>query len=229
MIGRTNVGGGSQFSATLEVTTDPNAEITAVNLAGDTFSGTANASGLLTLNISKSGTYTVTETGGGVETIVIADNGATYQLAVNAFDGHIITEGVVVVGGGMSAEGYQTGTLTPLAPTITENATAYAHNAIMVSIANYSSGIYVTANEFDITDYSTLVYYCGTSASSGSPAIWAVDEDDNHYSLGYINAGSERSISISELDNTKKWRFGVMVYSTNYNTASALIIDLKLQ
>ncbi|MBR6836020.1 MAG: hypothetical protein IKM72_08480, partial [Oscillospiraceae bacterium] len=50
-------GGGSAFLAYLQVATDPNAVITAVNLAGDTFSGTADSTGALVLNITEPGTY----------------------------------------------------------------------------------------------------------------------------------------------------------------------------
>ena len=86
-------GGGSTFSATLQIATDPNAVITSVNLAGDTFSGTADNSGALNLTITEPGTYTVTETDGGVESIVIADNGEIYTLTVIAFNGTMIEAG----------------------------------------------------------------------------------------------------------------------------------------
>ena len=229
MIGKTNVGGGgSSFAAYIQVATDPNAVITAVNLAGDTYSGTANSSGSLTLTVRKPGTYTVTETDGGVGTIVVADDGYTYVVEVNAFDGNIITEGVPDVV--MSAEAHQTGQLTPVAPTITPNITIAGHTAIQVSVSNNSSGIYVTADAYDISDYTELIYYCGTSGTStGSPAICAVDENGNYEFLSYVVASSERIISITSLDNTKKWRFGVMVYTTASGTVSLYVVNLKLQ
>ena len=232
MVGRTNVGGGggsgSSFLAYLQVATDPNAVITAVNLAGDTFSGTADNTGALVLDITEPGTYTVTETDGGEKTVVISDNGVVYNVEINAFNGNIIIEGVAIVG--MSAEAYSIGSLTPKAPTITENYISYQHNSIQVSISNSSMGVYVTTQEININDYSEVSYFVGTyGTSSGSPAIVAFDENDNFVQLGYVTAGSVRSISISSLDKTKKWRFGAMVYSSNYNTVAINIIDLKLQ
>lgn len=168
MIGRTNVGGGggsgSSFLAYLQVTTDPNAVITAVNLAGDTFSGTADNTGSLVLNITEPGTYTITETGGGTGTVVVADDGETYSITVVGFDGYIVKDGehssyyeiegraaVWSGGGGIIEE-----------PTVTEGATItnagvqYTVVDVLLNSINGTQCVVVTTEKVDITDYDNL-------------------------------------------------------------------------
>ena len=169
MIGRTNVGGGggsgSSFLAYLQVTTDPNAVITAVNLAGDTFSGTADNTGSLVLNITEPGTYTVTETNGGAETIVVSDYGETYMVEVYAFDGSLIDRGILsdthtlekVPIRWSGTSGYM------IALTITENVqiTISGQNKKVVQIdgasaQNDAQAIFVSEDKIDITNYSGI-------------------------------------------------------------------------
>ena len=73
----------SYFSATLKVTSDPGAIVTATNGA-KTFTGTVPSSGVLSLTITASGTYTVTATKSGETTdpvsVAITTSGQTYSV-----------------------------------------------------------------------------------------------------------------------------------------------------
>lgn len=163
MIGRTNVGGGgSDFTATIQVSTDPNAVITAVNLAGDTFSGTANASGNLSLVVNKPGTYAITETGGGLASVVVSDYGVTYSVSVYLFNGYIIRNGLYTIyemealgvwsgGGGVVANATATEGVSHSDPDET-----YTCVELETVSNNTSQCCLVTVDAIDITDYSTL-------------------------------------------------------------------------
>ena len=73
----------SYFSATLKVTSDPGATVTATNGA-KTFTGTVPSSGVLSLTITASGTYTVTATKSGETTdpvsVAITTSWQTYSV-----------------------------------------------------------------------------------------------------------------------------------------------------
>lgn len=73
----------SYFSATLKVTSDSGAVVTATN-GTKTFSGTVPSSGVLSLTITTSGTYTVTATKSGETTdpvsVAITTSGQTYSV-----------------------------------------------------------------------------------------------------------------------------------------------------
>lgn len=73
----------SYFSATLKVTSDSGATVTATN-GTKTFSGTVPTSGVLSLTITASGTYTVTATKSGEATdpvsVAITTSGQTYSV-----------------------------------------------------------------------------------------------------------------------------------------------------
>lgn len=73
----------SYFSATLKVTSDSSATVTATN-GTKTFSGTVPTSGVLSLTITASGTYTVTATKSGETTdpvsVAITTSGQTYSV-----------------------------------------------------------------------------------------------------------------------------------------------------
>lgn len=73
----------SYFSATLKVTSDSGAVVTAAN-GTKTFSGTVPSSGVLSLMITTSGTYTVTATKSGETTdpvsVAITTSGQTYSV-----------------------------------------------------------------------------------------------------------------------------------------------------
>lgn len=73
----------SYFSATLKVTSDSGASVTATN-GTKTFTGTVPSSGVLSLTITQSGTYTVTATKSGETTdpvtVAITTSGQTYSV-----------------------------------------------------------------------------------------------------------------------------------------------------
>jgi hypothetical protein len=208
MIGKTNVGGGTQFSATVNITTDPNATITMINLAGDTFSGVANASGTLTLVVNKSGTYTVVETGGGTGTVVVIDDGATYSVKVLAFNGAIIEDGVrlvnfesVLVSGGA-------------VPTVTTE-TYSGKQVVWVSEASGSSAIWRTEDFIDITDYD-YIYFEGVKYSSLTTYFQAYGEDGTQGTLTQFQAYLDSTtISIASMSKSIGWKFGVNLASGN--------------
>lgn len=221
MVGRTNAsagsGGGSAFLAYLQVATDPNAVITAVNLAGDTFSGTADSSGSLVLSITASGTYTVTETDGGVETIVIADNGETYTLSVIAFNGEVIINGEAVAIMSALAHDYSNsfGSWTGIVPTI-----SYAGSGqdcvLNVTVGQAErSGVYVT-NYVDISSYTYMRFRYKTSRYNGSVRVIAIDEQAQIIEISGATAETNLYVETfnfpSTIDKTKKYRLGVLVY-----------------
>lgn len=80
----------SYFSATLEVTSDSGASVTATN-GTKTFTGTVPSSGVLSLTITASGTYTVTATKSGETTdpvsVAITTSGQTYSVECLFFNG----------------------------------------------------------------------------------------------------------------------------------------------
>lgn len=79
----------SYFSATLKVTSDSGAVVTATN-GTKTFSGTVPSSGVLSLTITASGTYTVTATKSGETTdpvsVAITTSGQTYSVECLLFN-----------------------------------------------------------------------------------------------------------------------------------------------
>ena len=206
MLGRTNAGGGgSSFSATIEVTTDANAVITAVNLAGDTFSGTADSNGELTLVVNKPGTYTVTETDGGEKIVYVIDDGASYTVEVYAFDGTFIADGIrrvdfeyVLLSGG-----------TP--PTVT---TRIINNLTVLEVAQptNTASIFRTSEAVDISGYTKIRVRCDTNSSY--IYIAAFDEQDNQTNIISLPSGYLTSeTGITSLDSTKKYKFGVQLNS----------------
>lgn len=79
----TGGGGSASFTAYIQVTTDASASITATNLAGNTYTGTADSTGALLLEVNDAGTYTVSITGTTFSnTVAVIDNGASYSVTV---------------------------------------------------------------------------------------------------------------------------------------------------
>lgn len=226
MVGRTNVGGsgggGSSFLAYLQVATDPNAVITAVNLAGDTFSGTADNTGSLVLDITEPGTYTVTETNGGVETIVVADNGETYTLTVIAFNGEMIVDGAYVVEFEAIPKAYLNYTgVAPTASIQTYYGTGVQWDYIHIEESLGHGGIYKTVSYFDIANYNIInIGGWGSTSSNAVVEIIAIDEDDNISTL-HINSSSTMSptrivaVGITSLDYSKKYSFGFWLHGSS--------------
>lgn len=219
MIGKTNVGGGTQFTAALEITTDDYAEITAVNPAGDTVSGTADENGELTLTFTNPGTYTVTETDGGEEIIAIADNEAIYQLEIFAFNGTFISEGEMVVR--FTAYNQSGSDLPTVAST-----TISGENAVYVAQpSGNSTAVWLTEKAVDISEYSNLIFR-GAKGTAAALRLLAIDEQGNMSSFDLINTSLQTyTYSLNLLDNTKNWKFGVTLIPGN----SIYLVDLKLQ
>lgn len=230
MTGRTNASiasGGSAFLAYLQVATDPNAEITAVNLAGDTFSGTADSTGALVLNITASGTYTVTETDGGEETIAIIDNGETYTISVFAFTGAMITNGLPVVD--FTTMAYAQGGYTAAHPTVTSPTIYQERVATRVQTNTARFGIYKTTELFDISEY-TRVTITGI-VTSGAVKLVAIDENNAVTEISQWTGSSITStlvVGLSSLDNTKKYSFGVWLGHPSVST-DCYIVGYSLQ
>lgn len=223
MVGRTNVsiggGGGSAFLAYLQVATDPNAVITAVNLAGDTFSGTADGTGALVLNLTASGTYTVTSADGGRGTVAVIDSGETYMVEVKAFSGTFIENGVIIT----------PFTSIPVSGSVVPTVTATivsGENAIDVEQGVGNSVTWLTEDAVYISDYSTIEFR-GYKVSQYNVFIQAFDENGTYErnitavltSLGNVSA------SLSNLDSTKKHKFGITLGSSS----SVVIVSMKLQ
>ena len=234
-LGRTNAGngsggGGSAFSATLQVATDANAVITAVNLAGDTFSGTANSSGALTLTITEPGTYTVTETNGGVESIVIADNGATYTLTVTAFNGIFINNGSIVITNGFTTYGDSSGAYgySSEAPQVSNTSLGGSNVVLIYKAGSSSAGYCVSRDYVNVASFSSLSITA--RATTGNVAVVAIDEStETVTNIGSItsSAGStliEYSFNVTGLSG--KYRFGVR----EFGAATRLFVgSMKLQ
>lgn len=85
MLGRTNAGvnsTASQWYAFIQVSTDANAVITAVNPAGNSYTKTADGTGSCIFIVAYPGTYTISETGAQSQTAVVADYGVTYSVSI---------------------------------------------------------------------------------------------------------------------------------------------------
>lgn len=216
MVGRTNVsiggGGGSAFLAYLQVATDPNTVITAVNLAGNTFSGTADGEGALVLNISDPGTYTVTGTNGGEETIAIADNGAVYQVTVIGFDGIMIASSATVVQ--FESVAYSYGGKTGRAPTI---GSAYSSVSILQN-ANYS-GLYKTVLHYNINSFTQLEVRGNGSAGTTNLLYFVLLDDNDNLTLiakntnGTLPDGTV-TYNLPSFDSSKRYSIGFLEYGT---------------
>ena len=119
-----------RFSATIHIESEANVSVTAVNPAGNQYTGTTNSSGVLNLTVKYPGTYTVTGTKGTdtASAVVEAfDNGQTYNVAVvfedilfdsttNAFGTFLYGGGPTVVTVGndtLTVEGQQSGAYYP--------------------------------------------------------------------------------------------------------------------
>lgn len=181
MVGRTNVGGGgSTFSATLQITTDANATIVAVNPAGNRFTGTANSSGSLSLTINKPGTYTVTATSGSTSasgTVAVADNEGTVAFTLYTWNGQLYYRGneyEEYTGGWIASNSYiynpysKTGTTATLEKGSSSMVAEWDLASLSRVAYHYATGVRIT-DTFDITDYDTLtIVYEGSTPDQSS-------------------------------------------------------------
>lgn len=210
MIGRNNVGGGGSSStwyAYIQVSTDANAHISAINLHGDVYQGTANSSGSLVITVYNPGTYTVSETGGGATTVVVSDYGVAYNVSIYNFDGLFIVSGETSVQ--FSAIAYPYSSYTGIAPTIE---TDYFNDIKVISVIQGSgSGRYLTTNSYNISSFSQFKV---NAVSNGTSHFFIMDENGGYTWLAdatdYYMA--EITASLSGFDRSKKYKFGVWLF-----------------
>ena len=168
------------------------------------------------MNISQPGTYTVTETEGGSKTVVISDYGETYTIEIYAFDGTFIADGIRKV----NFETYliSGGTL----PTVTTK-TVDLLTVLEVSQPTGSNSIYRTQDFYDISEYTKLRIRGNRSSSYISISVF--DEQGNQIVFANFPDYYQTSEhSLSSLDSTKKYKFGVQL-----NTGWTVdFVDLKL-
>ena len=230
-IGRTNagVGGGGSWSwyAYIQVSTDANASITAVNPAGNSYTKTADANGSCTCTVAYPGTYTISETGATSQTVVVADYGVIYPVSINipTFDGKLITDGVATVS--YTASGMTGTNLTAKTPSLA-NLSREGYNCILVSLGSSGAGMYVSTNAYSIGSYSDLVLIGQYGESScGMCAVLEGETSAAKRQHLQITSFGTFTMSLSDLDRTKKYKFGVFVYS---GSESAIWVNnLKLQ
>ena len=230
-------GGGSNFIAYIQVTTDANAQISAVNLHGDAFSGTANSSGALTLTVTAPGTYTVSETGGGTATVAVIDYGVAYRIAVYAFNGYLIRDGyfetqMVAKAAVWDLSG--TGTM----PTMTEGVSfvsrfgdSYTGVEIVTSLEN-SQSVIASSQKIDVTDYDYLKIMSSSIAAGLNIALFSSVGDSTadlvYYQATNYNTNILTTWDISEY--TGEYYVGCNLRQpSNYSQMVRYIVDFWLE
>ena len=186
------------FSATLNVTALPGATVTATS-GGNSYSGTANSSGLATINIGQSGTYSVVgsyqDAASNTQSVAVTQDGGTYSttlswitLALTAPAGSSVTltngaKTFTGTGTGSAVTYYltATGTWTATAEdgndrtteTVTVSAyTAYTLKLSFVSIYGVSwdgTGAVTWTRTDDAAGFTDPVPYVAGASSYGSP------------------------------------------------------------
>jgi len=235
MTGRTNAsissGVGSDFVAYIQVATDANASITAVNLHGDTFTGTADNTGALTLVVTAPGTYTVIETGGGTTTVDVINYGASYSISVVAFDGILVSNGATLVpfqSMGLTGYAYNPGIPTIDYYQVTESGNVY--NAIMVKntdTSNSRASAYVTQTAYNLGTFSNVVLTGEYGEEINKIILVQEGTTTDQYSSRIDGSWGNYTLSLSTVDKTKKYYIGVCVIGNFY--AALSFTSLKLQ
>lgn len=169
MVGRTNAGGVgsvSQWYAYIQVSTDANAIITAVNPAGNSYTRTADSTGALTIVVSYPGTYTISETGATSQTVVVADYGVAYNVTILVPP----PVGMYIIQSGVPVQGMSAYAALPTSASVSHD-TPYAIKGVpktnpvtheiddwvLVQQSNQNSGgCYVTQSKISTAGYSTL-------------------------------------------------------------------------
>lgn len=232
MVGRTNAGGGgsaSQWYAYIQVSTDANAIITAVNPAGNSYTRTADSTGALTIVVSYPGTYTISETGATSQTVVVADYGVVYSVTIHisTFNGILINDGVEVVQfKAMGVTGYN---YTAKAPSIIHTSVSVSgnlYNIVYPGLSN-GAGAYVSEEAYDLTGYSSLVMT--GRYGQGVNSIILIQENgttDSYADTLSATSWNNYSLSLSTVDKTKKYHCGIEIMSSG--TAYIEVNALKL-
>lgn len=208
MVGKTNVGGGggsgSNFLAYIQVTTDANAQISAVNPHGDTFVGTANSSGSLILTVTAPGTFTVSETDGGTATVDVINYGVAYSVSVFAFTGYFITDGLFTASMDASALGWASGGIVA-APTIQTNVTfindwGNYYTGVELTITKNYQGVLITSSKIDVTDYDSLVIKTHQSEGIFYTALFDTITDSTAHTVVMSSETRNRADLTTSLD-----------------------------
>lgn len=239
MIGRTNAGqrGGGSWSwfAFIQVTTDANASITAVNPAGNSYTKTADSSGSVIFTVAYPGTYTISETGATSQTVVVADYGVAYNVTIHVptFDGYLIRDGVEKVSftGHEYVYSYYQGRSPSIGYGYTWTYSGHTYNGLYVENYNGASGLYITSSAYGISSYSYL--QCFGIMNTKSCYAVAVDESTLSVAVQELvkSGGGTTSVSLSGLDSTKNYRFGLWALgNADYSAIeSSYITTLRLQ
>lgn len=189
-------GAGGAFSATLTITTNAGATITATCPSnGKTYTGTADENGLCVINIRAPGTYTITMTLNGetrTQTIVVSDTGENYIIErfqslylYNAGD----TCDSVTGGYSNTVENYGKCTFGSAYITL---------DAVSNSVYSASASIR-TKNKINVTLYDELVFTLSTTQTGNKLMTfsWGIAG----VATGSIKTTSEKSQRIVDISN----------------------------
>ena len=237
MVGRTNAGGGgsaSQWYAYIQVSTDANAIITAVNQAGNSYTRTADSSGSLIIVVGYPGTYTISRTGATSQTVVVADYGVAYPVSIYAaFTGKLIENGVEVVP--FDGEAITSYSLPQKIPTITHEVTVsggISYNCVGAELTN-GAGMYLCRTPVSISNF-TKISVVAEMLTTYSFGVCVVEEGVTGVPSKTLSFGSdlgvmytrELAFSTYGINTSKKYRFGI--YISDYINAKGYIHSLKL-
>ena len=237
MVGRTNAGGGgggsSSFVAYIQITTDANAVISAVNPAGDSFTGTADSTGSLTLTVTAAGTYTVSISGTASSTTVqVIDSGETYTATVLSWDGTLYDNGDEYTG--------ITGGWVPLALGTTSNTksppgiTRYPTFIEAYQSGYLQDGLFLTSEKVDLSSYTTLdIAYSTWCQITGELIVIAYDGSaiTKIATLTVTTTQTASSISLGISSYTGEYRLGFeLITAGNSNCRVYLrLMQMKLR
>ena len=249
MVGRTNAGisGGSSSTwyAYIQVSTDANAVITAVNPAGNSYTKTADSTGSAIFIVSYPGTYTISETDAPSQTVVVADYGVAYSVSI-----HVPPPvGTYLILNGNPQVTFSRAAAIPLSyaslinqdqPFIstgvsrTNPVTGSTESTVLVNQDNASSGgCYFASNVVDLTRYSKLCInmwygqnyanlYFGVFSSVSGGWINSVSDTQANYQTTSISTVLNIALSAS-------YYIGVYVINdSSHSNTNAFIRDLYL-
>ena len=234
MIGRTNAGisGGSSSTwyAYIQVSTDANAIITAVNPAGNSYTKTADSTGSAIFIVAYPGTYTISETGATSKTVVVADYGVAYPVSIYipTFNGILIADGVEMVS--FTTVGKEFSNMGGVAPVVVGSIIYYdagqSYNVRYATETYNKSGMYLTTNSYDLSQFSSYEFI-GTT-QSGTNYFCIIEEN----SLDVVDQGTISYTNITRLsrsinvDRTKRYRFGFwMIANTSSGDIGTIYVN----
>ena len=215
-------GAGGAFSATLAVTTDAGAAVSATCAGnGKTYSGTAGEDGICMLNIRASGTYTVTATLNGVsETgrIAIADRGESH--AMDLYIGMYLyrhgDERQSLTGGWINHDSGANGSFTKGEDAMTIYSGAYSHNIRPAKMIDLTG---VTALRWLLTTHTAWAYIGVTKKTSDYFNAGTISANWTSSPSKQVNPGdaNEVLLDVSSLTGS----YYVVLASRKYTTEGA--------